>query len=76
MSDNRWFLDEKEAGSRLGWSQSALRFNRRLGLGPAYYRVGRRVLYREEDIECFLASKRVEAGGDKMGRLIDDRAQH
>ena len=43
-----------------------MRFDRNRGQGPAYYRIGRRVLYRFEDLDKFVAARRVEGSGSSM----------
>ena len=53
-------MSEKEAGGFLGWRPATMRLNRRRGRGPAFYRVGKKILYRKEDLEKFLQSRRVE----------------
>ena len=54
------FLTEAEAGVFLGWSIATMRVNRRNGCGPAYYRWGRRILYRVSDLEQFVEDSRVQ----------------
>ena len=63
------FLSEREAGEYLGRSGAAMRFDRNRGQGPAHYRIGRRVLYRFEDLDKFVEARRVE-GSEPSMRLI------
>lgn len=44
------FVTSSEASQRLGVSEQALRHARHRGTGVPFYRVGRRVLYKETDI--------------------------
>ena len=53
-------ISEKDAAEYVGRKVDTLRLDRRKGVGPAYYRVGRRILYRVGDLEAFLSSRRVE----------------
>ena len=63
------FLSEHEAGEYLSRSAAAMRFDRHRRRGPAYYRIGRRVLYRVEDLDKFVEARRVE-GSEPSMRLI------
>jgi hypothetical protein len=55
-------LTEKEAAGKLVMSVAALRRWRLEMRGPTFVRVGRRIRYREEDLESW-----VEANAQKMG---------
>ena len=50
---------EKAAADYSGLSVATLRKRRRLGLPPAFIRVGRRVIYSRSDVNLFLAAQRV-----------------
>ena len=50
---------EKAAADYTGVSVATLRQRRRLGLPPAFIRVGRRVIYSRADVDSFLATHRV-----------------
>ena len=52
-------LDEKQAAAILHCSVAFLRRNRRLGLEPAYCRLGRLVRYRPEDLAAFVSGRLV-----------------
>jgi len=54
--------DTPGAATILGISPGHLRNLRSQGEGPAFYRVGRRVIYKRADLDAFLASCRVEPG--------------
>jgi len=43
-----------EASERLRVSEATLRYWRHLGTGPKSIKVGRRVMYREDDLEAWL----------------------
>jgi hypothetical protein len=45
----------KEAADRLGISVSNLNHRRVAGLDPAFVKLGRRVMYRDEDLDAFIA---------------------
>ncbi|RJP75010.1 MAG: DNA-binding protein [Desulfobacteraceae bacterium] len=53
-------LNEHHAANRLGLSVQTLRNWRHLCKGPAYIRLGRRIIYREEDLQIFEDSNRIE----------------
>jgi hypothetical protein len=54
-------LNDVEAAKYLGLgSAQTLRNWRHLGRGPAYCRLGRRIVYRQEDLESFLESGRID----------------
>lgn len=50
----------KEVASELRQSESTLRFWRANGRGPAFIKVGRRLLLRRSDLERFLAAQATE----------------
>lgn len=51
-------LDTRQASARLHAPVQTLKFWRYKGIGPAYIRVGRRILYAENDIQAWLESRR------------------
>ena len=51
-------LNAGQVAERLGLSTSTLAKMRLSGDGPAYSKLGRRVVYRPEDIDAWIASKR------------------
>ena len=55
---------EQEAAVRLGLSPGTLRNWRHLGRGPAYVKVGRRVLYPESVLENYLKDGFVDPEAD------------
>lgn len=59
--------DEKSAAAKLGVSVHTMRAWRCRGIGPVYAKVGRRVLYLDQDLDAYLAACRVNpvnvAGG-------------
>lgn len=55
------YLTSIEAAERLGVSEHALRHKRSRGTGLPYYRIDRRVLYKETDIEQALNPKPIRA---------------
>ena len=56
-------VDENVAAEIIGCSVALMRKWRSLRTGPAYVKVGRLVRYRRADVEAFLDSRRVTAGG-------------
>ena len=44
----------KNAAQYVGSSQAWLRKQRRLGMGPAYIRIGGMIIYRKADLDLFL----------------------
>jgi hypothetical protein len=55
--------DTPGAAAILGISPGTLRNMRSQAKGPAYYRVGKRIVYRRADLNAFLSSCRVEPTG-------------
>jgi hypothetical protein len=55
--------DTPGAAAVLGISPGTLRNMRSQAKGPAYYRVGKRIVYRRADLNAFLSSCRVEPTG-------------
>ena len=55
------FLSGPEAASFLALSEKQLRNWRCAGGGPAYHKVGRRVVYSVDDLKTFMAEFRKEA---------------
>ena len=52
-------LSEPDAAFYIGMSVSFLRKARRVGQGPAYHQIGRRVVYGVTDLDAWLALHRV-----------------
>ena len=50
-----------EAAELLRAPVATLRYWRHLGTGPRSFRLGRRVLYRREDLQAWIAQQRAEA---------------
>ena len=49
-------IDAEEAARRLGIASSTLAKLRQIGAGPAFCKLGRRVVYRPADLESYLAA--------------------
>lgn len=49
-----------ETARRIGWSEVWLREQRAKGKGPAFFRVGKTVRYRREDVVAWIEACRVE----------------
>lgn len=54
-------LNARQVASRLGLSTSTLAKMRLSGGGPAYSKLGRRVAYRLQDVEDWLAANRFQS---------------
>ena len=54
--DSLRMLNEKQTAEALGLSVALLRKHRSKGTGCPYVKIGRRVLYRSQDINAFVAS--------------------
>ena len=57
--DSEW-LSPREATKVIPYSTNTLAQFRWLGKGSAYFRCGRKILYRRSDLERFIAQGRVE----------------
>ena len=57
-SQNPIVLNAGQVAERLGLSSSTLAKMRLSGDGPPYAKLGRRVVYRPEDIDAWIASNR------------------
>src|SRR5262249_7757376 len=69
MTDYTLTLTVCEAAKMLGLAPSTLAKLRLNGNGPAYCKLGRRVVYRMEDIEAWLQSRVVRNTSDADARL-------
>ena len=56
------------AAMRLGLSASTLAKMRLYGTGPAYSKLGRRVVYRPEDLEAWIAANRFQSTSEYPGK--------
>jgi hypothetical protein len=65
MEDNLSLFDEREAARIISCSVGLLRKWRLEHEGPAYCKIGRLVRYRQEDLNAFFDSNRVETGGGR-----------
>ena len=57
MANNTELIREREAARVLAVSYATLRRWRYLGRGPRFYRIGRCVRYRKEDVEHFVTNQ-------------------
>ena len=60
--DERW-LDEKRVSEMIGLSLSTLRKQRFLSVGIPYYKLGRAVRYKLDDVISYMESKRIIVRG-------------
>ncbi len=58
---NPLVIDASETAKRLGLSISTLAKMRLYGTGPTYCKLGRRVVYRLEDLEAWIAANRFQS---------------
>ena len=75
MSDNNDLFDARAAASLIGLAVATLAKLRCVGGGPAYLKLGRKVLYRRSDLAAWLNARRVanttEAAISLPPRLTD-----
>jgi len=69
MTTNPIALAADEAAKILGLAPSTLAKLRLSGNGPVYCKLGRRVVYRQEDLEAWLESRVVRNTSDADARL-------
>ena len=53
-------IGERKAAKRMGLGVQTLRNWRHQRKGPAYLKLGRRVLYKESDLDDYMEKKRVD----------------
>ena len=53
-------LTERETSSYTRLSSAWLRKRRRLGLAPAYIRIGRRIIYKRTDLDALIQQGRID----------------
>ena len=58
---NLLVIDATESAGRLGLSTSTLAKMRLYGTGPAYSKLGRRVVYKLEDLEAWITANRFQS---------------
>lgn len=58
ITNHPYVLNAAQAAERLGLSVSTLAKMRLYGNGPSYSKLGRRVVYRPEDLEAWIAANR------------------
>ncbi len=61
MLEDQGPLDTEAAAKRTGLSASSLEKLRVTGMGPAYLKLGRRVVYDIRDLESWMAARRVRS---------------
>lgn len=59
-SNTDQFLDTAQAAHYLGYSKSTLEWYRGKGIGPVYYKTGRRVRYNQSDLDAYIEAGRVQ----------------
>jgi hypothetical protein len=67
-------IDAEEAARRLGIASSTLAKLRQKGAGPAFCKLGRRVVYRLADLESYLAAHQRQS--TKQNRRADLADRH
>jgi len=60
-------LNDIQAAAFLGLKPQSLRNMRHYGLGPAYFKLGSRVVYRLADLEKYLAKRRIDPEARREG---------
>ena len=60
-TENPLVLNSEQVADRLGLSVSTLAKMRLYGTGPAYSKLGRRVVYRLEDLEAWITANRFQS---------------
>ena len=65
---NLFVLDARQAAKQLGLSVSTLAKMRLYGNGPVYSKLGRRVVYRLEDLEAWIAANRFHSTSEYPAR--------
>ena len=53
-------LSEEDGAQYLGMSKAWLRKQRRFGAGPAYVRLGRRIVYMRSDLDALIQRGRID----------------
>lgn len=53
-------FNDKQAARRLGIAVQTLRNWRSMRKGPAYIRLGRRIIYRDQDLDAFEDANRID----------------
>jgi len=67
-TENPLVLNAGQAAKRLGLSASTLAKMRLYGTGPAYSKLGRRVVYRLEDLEAWVAANQYHSTSEYPAR--------
>jgi len=61
-------LTQREAAMALRLSERTLERNRVTGDGPPFVKAGRRVLYRQSDLDQWIAARVVASTSERVGR--------
>ena len=69
------FLRTKEAAQFLSLSARTLEKHRTYGTGPAYRKLGGRVVYSVDDLEAWAARGAVPSTSDPRGRVLPAKPQ-
>jgi DNA-binding transcriptional MerR regulator len=67
-------LSQGEAATLLGLSPRTLERYRCTGFGPSFIKAGRRVLYRQSDLEDWIAARRCQSTSQSyptVGQILD-----
>ena len=67
---NPLVLDAGETARRLGLSISTLAKMRLYGTGPVYSKLGRRVVYRLEDLESWIEANRFQSTSEYPAKQV------
>ena len=66
--DEKRLLDERESANRLGLSLATLRRRRARGLPPAWVCLGKRILYRAQDLDDLIEASLVRPAANEDQR--------
>ena len=72
-TNNPLVMDTTETARRLGLSISTLAKMRLYGTGPAYSKLGRRVVYRPEELETWITANRFQSTSEYTAKLGEVR---
>jgi len=71
-SENPIVIGADKVAELLGLSKSTLAKMRLSGNGPVYSKLGRRVVYRPEDVDAWIASRRFRSTSEYLGTEVGD----
>jgi predicted DNA-binding transcriptional regulator AlpA len=67
-TDTIKYLNARQAAERTGFGESTYRYWRSLNVGPPWYRIRRKIVYREDELLAWIEQHRVQPNRPRQNK--------